>query len=216
MKPYYDHGGIVIYHGDAIDVLSETGPVSGVVTDPPYGMGRFATDTKDFLRAVGPILRAAWCLVGEPGSMFVFTSTAEVLNVGNAVGSPHFKRLLWMYKPADMTFPLAGWLLTSEAILWFHKGEKVGLVERHPFRHDCYTHTRSGLEGVEGHPTVKPLDVVQDFVGRIPGVVLDPFLGSGTTLVAAKNLGKQAIGIEIEERYCEIAAQRLSQEVLAL
>lgn len=118
------------------------------------------------------------------------------------------------YDHAGIT--IGGWLLKSEAILWFHKGERLNLIERTPFRHDCYIARFIGREGVEGHPTVKPLDVVQDFVSRIDGVTLDPFLGSGTTTRAAKNLGKKAIGIEIEERYCEIAAERLSQEVLAL
>lgn len=194
MKPYYESGGITIYHGDCRDVLPTLGTVGGIVTDPPYGMGRFATDGKDFLSVVGPALRIAWARVATPGSMFVFMSTAEVV------------------KPADMTYPLGGWLLTSEAILWFHRGDSLGLVERRPFRHDCYISTRTGREGVEGHPTVKPLDVVQDFVARIPGTVLDPFLGSGTTTRAARNLGKPAIGIEIEERYCEIAARRLDVE----
>jgi site-specific DNA-methyltransferase (adenine-specific) len=215
MRPYYEQDGITIYHGDCREILPSIGTVGGIVTDPPYGMGRFSTDGKDFLVMVGPALRAAWALVADPGSMFVFMSTAEVVNVANAVGRD-FKRLLWLYKPADMTYPLGGWLLKSEAILWFHRGDSLGLVERRPFRHDCYVSTRTGLEGVEGHPTVKPLDVVQDFVARLPGTVLDPFLGSGTTLRAARNLGKPAIGIEIEERYCEIAARRLDQGVLEL
>ena len=69
---------------------------------------------------------------------------------------------------------------------------------------------------MEGHPTVKPLKVVMDLVSRIEpaGVILDPFMGSGTTLRAAKDLGWKAIDIEIEERYCEIAVKRLAQEVL--
>jgi hypothetical protein len=186
-----------------------------VLTDPPYGMGRFETDTKDFLKVVGPALSAAYTLLPDGGSMFAFTSTAEVINLANAIKAP-FKRLLWMYKPADCTFPLQGWLLKSEAILWFMGDGKCTLKARHPFRHDCYIHRTVGKEGVEGHPTVKPLSVILDFVNRCPdeGVILDPFMGSGTTLRAAKDLGRRAIGIEIEERYCEIEERRLAQEVL--
>jgi site-specific DNA-methyltransferase (adenine-specific) len=216
VKPYYDHGGIIIYHGDAREVLPTLAEVGGVVTDPPYGMGRFETDGKDFLKVVGPLLRDSFSLVKDCGSMFVFMSTAEVINVANAVGAEYFKRMLWLYKPADCTFPLAGWLLKSEAILWFHKGGKISLQDRHPFRHDCYIHKRVGKEGVEGHPTVKPLAVVRDFVSRVDGITLDPFMGSGTTLVAAKELHQKAIGIEMEEKYCEIAVRRLAQEVLPL
>jgi len=214
MSPYYDHDGITIYHGDCRDILPTLPKVDLVLTDPPYGMNRFATDGKDFLDTVGPALREAWSHLKDPGSMFVFTSTAEVINVACAIGKERFKRLLWMYKPADCTYPLAGWLLKSEAILWFAKGNG-GLAERHPFRHDCYVHTRTGLEGVDGHPTVKPLGVLKDFASRCPlgGVIIDPFVGSGTTLIAARMNGCRAIGIEIEERYCEIAAKRLSQEV---
>ena len=182
-----------------------------ILTDPPYGMGRFESDTKDYLDSVGPILRQGWRSLTQGGNAFVFTSTGEVVRVANALGQP-LKRLLWMYKPADCTFPLAGWLLTSEAILWFHKGDgTLGLAERRPHRHDTYVHTRVGKEGVEGHPTVKPLWVVKDIVLRCVegGLVLDPFMGSGTTGVACVQTGRRFIGIEIEPRYFDIACQRI-------
>ena len=78
--------------------------------------------------------------------------------------------------------------------------------------------SRINPDGKRTHPTEKPLGLMLWCIGRDQGglTVLDPFMGSGTTLLASKNSGRQAIGIEIEERYCEIAAKRLSQQVLAL
>lgn len=216
-KPYYDHAGITIYHGDCREILPTLESVDLVVTDPPYGFSRVQNDDKNFLKIVGPALTSAFSLLPDGGSMFVFSGTGEVINLANSVKA-QFKRMLWMYKPADCTFPLQGWLLTSEAILWFMKKGKCNMFDRHPFRHDCYIHNRTGREGVEGHPTVKPLSVITDFASRCPlnGTILDPFMGSGTTLRAAKDLGRRAIGIELEEKYCEIAVKRLQQEVLPL
>lgn len=214
MKPYYTEPGIEIYLGDCREILPTLDPVDLVLTDPPYGFNRFKSDGKNYLGVVGPALTTAFSIIPEGGSMFVFSGTGEVINLANAIKA-NFKRMLWMYKPADCTYPLHGWLLKSEAILWFMREGKSNLFDRHPFRHDCYIHNRVGMEGVEGHPTVKPLSVISDFVMRCPenGITLDPFMGSGTTLRAAKDLGRKAIGIEIEEKYCEMAAKRLQQEV---
>lgn len=201
-----------IYNEECLETMKrmEDKSVDLIVTDPPYGMNKFDGDGKDFLVLVGPRLREAWRLLVDGGSLFVFTSTAEVLNVGNAVAQP-LQRMFWMYKPADCTYPYQGWLLTSEAILWFVKGERPVLQERKPFKHDCYVHTRVGKEGVEGHPTVKPLVVIKDFVARCPveGIVYDPFMGSGTTAIAAMSTGRRWIGSEINPEYCRIAEKRI-------
>jgi DNA modification methylase len=104
--PYYEEEGLTIYCEDCREYLQfgqDVDSIDMVITDPPYGMGRFETDTKDYLKEVGPALRLAWDCLKAPGDMFVFTSTAEVVNVANALGKP-LKRLFWMYKPADCTF----------------------------------------------------------------------------------------------------------------
>lgn len=219
--PYYKKNKITLYNGDCRAIIPTLSlpceSIDMILTDPPYGMGRFKTDGKDYLEAVGPALKMAWKLLKNRGSMFIFTSTSEIVSVSNAI-KLNPKKVFWMYKPNKCGYPHHGWISKSEAILWFVKGDKPDLQERRPFSHDTYIIKNVGKEGVEGHPTVKPLSVVSDLVSRCPvnGLILDAFCGSGTTLVACKNLDRKGIGIEIEHDYCKIVVQRLAQEVLSL
>ena len=204
MKPYYEEKGITIYHGDCREILPTLPLVDLVLTDPPYGVGLNAFDD-DF--TVGP----EGLIKCQSSIAAVFMSPRRVVEFANAIAiSWDFERILWMEKSADISFPWRGWLMNSEAILIFSK-PNAQWREPERYSRDCY---RVGPWGKQGHPNAKPPSVVRDIILKLGGdLILDPFMGSGTTLRAAKDLGLQAIGIEIEERYCEIAAKRLRQEV---
>lgn len=201
MKPYYEHAGIVIYHGDCREILPTLGPVDLVLTDPPYGIGKLGGKwgKKHLLRwdyAPG--------LDGELLHSVMEMGRFHCIWGGNYFDLPPSRCWLVWYKrdsvPSSADVELAWTSIDANAKLIDH------------------TIAATNAERV-GHPTQKPLAVMKWSIGVFPNYVetiLDPFMGSGTTLVAAKNLGRRAIGIEIEERYCEIAAKRLAQEVLPL
>ena len=205
MKPYYEDtkAGIQIYLGDCREILP-TLEADICVTDPPYGIGMTAFDD-DFNTGVegvnlSPGLRAA-----------IFHSPRRVFEFAALMGRWHVERLLWMHKTADIAAPWRGWCMNGEAILVLSSDRKDWPKPK-SYRSDTYT---VGPWERAGHPNGKPIAVVRDLLIRLGGeTILDPFMGSGTTLRAAKDLGRKAIGIEIEERYAEIAAKRMSQEVL--
>ena len=239
MKPYYEHGGITIYHGDALAVLADlvSESVGLVFTDPPYSSG---ARNAAMLRARGSMRRNAeaddsWIggdnLTAHGFSMLVRLLGVETLRVVARDG--HFFSFMdWRQLPVlQGAIEAAGW--SPRALLvWdkMHYGMGNGFRQQAEFilhaskgtgdnflRHDLGTVFRNRRQSDEiGHPTVKPVGVVELCVSAVPGLLLDPFMGSGTMLVAAKQLARQAIGIEIEEKYCEIAAKRLQQEALPL
>jgi site-specific DNA-methyltransferase (adenine-specific) len=220
MKPYYEHAGIVIYHGDCREILSDLEPtVDLLVTDPPYGLD-VAVDNRRFSggEVTGPRISV--------GERIKVRGDAEPFD---PLPLLRFKRLILFgaNNYAAKLPPSNGWLVwdkregLEEMEGWpFGEGELAwtnvtGAVRF--FRNRWLGLVRDSERGEHLHPTQKPLALLRWIIGRwskAGGMVLDPFMGSGTTLRAAKDLGRRAIGIEIEERYCEIAAKRLSQEVL--
>ncbi len=216
MKPYYDEGGITIYHGDCRDVLPGLS-ADVLVTDPPYGIayspggggrgwgGKGEGWGKSF---AGDDLIAGDAEPFDPSSLL-------------SLGLP---TVLWGANHyADQLPPSPSWfvwdkrrgLVTNDfadcEMAWSNLGGPARL-----YAHLWYGVWRDSRDE-RLHPAQKPLAVMRWLLERVPpGVVLDPFMGSGTTLRAAKDLGRGAIGIEIEERYCEIAARRLAQEAMAL
>lgn len=213
MKPYYEHAGITIYHGDCRDILPTLPKVDLVLTDPPYGInhpcnyksrGRAklhsCTDYPDVYEDNIPFDPAYIIALGVPTLLWGADHYANKLPISTGW-------IVW-----DKERPDSLDQSTCE-LAWtnFVKGTRR-------FRYLWHGMMRRGDDKLV-HPTQKPVALMVwtlSLKWTPSGTILDPFMGSGTTLVAAKQLGRSAIGIEIEEKYCEIAAKRLSQEVLPL
>lgn len=239
MKPYYQEAGITIYHGDCLSVMAaiQSDAVGVVFTDPPYSSGARNAATmrarKSMRREEGEYGQEDWIggdnLTAHGFAMLVRMFGVESLRV-TARDGHLFVFMDWRQLPVlQGSIEASGW--SARALLvWdkMHFGMGNGFRQQAEFilhaskgtgdnftRHDLGTVFRDRRQSdAIGHPTVKPVGVVEQCLSAVPGDVLDPFMGSGTTLIAAKNLGRRAIGIEIEERYCEIAADRLRQSVL--
>ena len=218
VKPYYDDGrGIVIYNCDCREVLPTLGPVDLVLTDPPYGIAldtdnsRFSGGTRGNMAKSGngKGTGAGAAIKNDespfdPSFLSLYGEGQIVWGWNNYPNSfPAGACLVWI-KRNDDAF---GTFLSDAETAWMSKGHGVYC------RRDL-SNNAIALERV--HPTQKPVGLMKWCLSFFPKAesILDPFMGSGTTLVAAKQLGRRAIGIEIEERYCEIAAKRLAQEVL--
>jgi len=197
VEPYYEHNGITIYHGDCREILPGI-EADAVVTDPPYGIG-FAGQPTKWQRRAGAAPMSWDDAAPDLGAVIAATPWACIWG-GNYFRLP----------------PSRGWLVWTKPDSPPSMGsvEMAWLSEDRTAKHIQHSISATNKERL-GHPTQKPLRVMRWCIGFSPlGTILDPFMGSGTTLRAAKDLGRKAIGIEIEERYCEIAAKRLAQEVL--
>lgn len=193
MTPYYQDDAVTIYHGDCREVtLPEIGLV---VSDPPYpnAAGHF----------LDGIEAAEWfCRTTTSSRWFVFWHQLSVPPVGLPLVAHHVWHKTNTNRPDNY-----------EPIYEFaDEPERPSRVFPHPV---VFLGLTGCVEATE-HPTQKPVKLVRQLIDLrdSPGVVVDPFMGSGTTLRAAKDCGRKAIGIEIDERYCEIAAKRMAQEVL--
>lgn len=209
-KPYYDEDGITIYHADCREILPHLPKVDLVLTDPPYGIGsRLVTGGKggSFDRL---IMSCADTWDFKPDQQvfeLIFSmSQDQVIWGGNFFKLPPCDKPLCWNKLRPNQKNLSEWEYAWTSL--------VGRAEMFTY---CANGGFVAKETLE-HPTQKPTPLFQwclEFF-RDAQTILDPFMGSGTTLRAAKDLGRKAIGIEIEERYCEIAVKRLAQGVLPL
>jgi DNA modification methylase len=218
VTPYYEHGGITIFLGDCREILPLV-RADVVVTDPPYGIG-FAEylSHQDHAREYPAFIQtctaqAEACI--SNGWFVVFQSATTVREWPTWFQRPF--RLVAYPKTFTQILKNIGPIYSTDYALFWPIGEPP--TPRGLGRDWCIANTSDMSRRFPGHPCNRPIDQMLHAVSTFSlegNVILDPFVGSGTTLVAAKQLGRKAIGIEIEERYCEIAAKRLQQEVLPL
>jgi site-specific DNA-methyltransferase (adenine-specific) len=231
MKPYYEDDAVTLYHGDCREILSALAVALDVaITDPPYGIG-LTTKTSDYrdsrafdhgesLRAstlyrddpehvrslvrdvVGPLVRSVSRALVFPGPRMLF-AYPEPAAIGTVFMPNGAGRSAWGFQ-------------CSHPILFY--GKDPYLVDGRGGRPNSFRDEQPNRDSVD-HPCPKPVTWMRWAVNRAsrPGeVIVDPFAGSGSTLRAAKDLNRKAIGIELEERYCEVAARRCAQDVLDL
>lgn len=210
MKPYHQEAGVTIYHGDCRELLPEL-TADVVITDPPYGVGHKYEDSAGYTDTAEEwenLVLPAFDLMRKAAPLVLITT-----------GFRHMWKfpqptwaLCWAKPGSTRKSGLAGFS-EWEPVLVYGKRQIYNDFKLLP---DCNNHS-NGATG--SHPCPKPIKLLTWLVQQAsdPGAtVLDPFMGSGTTLVAAKQLNRRSVGIELNERYCEIAAKRLGQEVLNL
>ncbi len=196
MIPYYQDSAVTIYHGDCGEILADMGSFPFILTDPPYP-NRADHFVEDIPTSVW-VMRHIEC-----NHWMVFWDEMEVPNVR----LPFVARHAWFRNNSNRPD-------NYEQIYEFHIDGRKRASRVLPY---CVIAVgMTGLpEAALGHPTQKNVKLMQKLIHLSEETsILDPFMGVGTTLRAAKDLGRKAIGIEIDESYCEIAAQRMAQEVL--
>ena len=215
MSIYYQDDQVTLYHGDCLTEHDEWLTADVLVTDPPYGGGfrsrhgwrdgeskkiRVAGDKNTIARD-----RALDDWGDKPALVFGFwrrpmPATTRQMIIWDKRGGNGFSgdyRMPWADATEQVYVLGRGW-----------QGKRVPAIYSIPSLH-------SASPERWGHPTPKPVLLMSELLSKCPdGVIADPFAGSGATLVAARGAGRKAVGVELEEKYCEIIAKRLDQQVI--
>ena len=214
---YYQDEYVTLYHGDCLEHPEWWTGADVLVTDPPYGM-RLGSGIGTYRRGVRSTNERT---VAGDDSTAVRDAALDMWGKRPAVVFGTWKidrpdgdvrhRVIW-HKAGMTSGSIRAAVMTQDEEVYFLGS---GWRASAPPLMSVITTRESRSHAVKDHPTPKPLGLMSQLIDRCPpGVIADPFAGSGSTLVAARNLGRKAIGVELEERYCEIIARRLSADVL--
>ena len=226
MGPYYQDEYVTLYHGDCLEILDSLPVAKAIITDPPYSEATHGNAKSNKGKGHGT-KQITFDALADPVELFQklapLTESWIIANVDykhafqlDATPPEGLKTLrvgVWLktnpMPQISADRPAPGW----EAIAYMHRSD-VKPKWNGGGKHGNYIlPTAQGT----GHPTSKPVSMVSDWVRKFtnPGdLILDPFAGSGSTLIAARDEGRKAIGVELEEKYCEIIAKRLDQQVI--
>ena len=210
--PYFTDGRVTLYLGDCREV-AEWLAADVLVTDPPYGIG---WEPGSLGAAHGRGIANDSDTAARDGVLAIWQQKPAIVFGALRIAPPEGTRQVLIYaKPGDSgtNGSFGGFRRDTEGIYltgpWPRGyGGRSSIIPTAASRIGW----PNGPSTRYGHPHAKPVDVMETLIAACPpGTIADPFAGSGSTLVAARNQGRACIGVEIDERYCELAARRLAQ-----
>lgn len=218
MEPYYADDSVTLYHGDCREV-TEWLTADVLVTDPPYGRAWKQGDANKpygWRTSARPGIAGDDDTLSRDAALAMWGDRPAVVFGDLMLAPPEGTKHVLIYdkgNDAGLRGAVGGYRRNVEAI--YLMGSHGGSFGGRSAVLSTRVSAGGNLSRTTGHPHTKPGDVMCALIANAPdGAVADPFAGSGSTLYAAKYLGRKAIGVELDERYCEIAARRLSQDVL--
>jgi site-specific DNA-methyltransferase (adenine-specific) len=220
---YYQDDHVTLYHGDCLTEHREWLSADALVTDPPYGRNWFSPGGRT--NATGGGRSTAKSIAGDKstdardGALQIWGDRQAVVFGDIMLAPPVGAKQVLIYAKAEdagVMGATAGFRRDAEAIYLLGKwpsgiGGRTSILKV-----GGHVAGPTGPAALYGHPHSKPIGLMENLISISEGVIADPFAGSGATLVAAKNLGRKVVGVEVDEKYCEIIAKRCSQEVLDL